>query len=216
MYLWMRRNQQQQIDGAFLLKAFSQLCRVFSDVFFWYLFGFCGWMYMLFKNQDEVFVMMPPDSALRPFRALLGCAFGAKCLHVADFVWSQAHHDPNPNPNPNPHPHPHPHSNPNPNPNQAHHDVFFVDWEQPRGVGDDKQPTQVSVWRSVFAANEWVKLQASRAVHVEFNLLFLLLLLRGLDQELYATEIPNEIGTPGITPNPLLRFALSSFMLLIM
>ena len=187
MYLWMRRNQQQQIDGAFLLKAFSQLCRVFSDVFFWYLFGFCGWMYMLFKNQDEVFVMMPPDSALRPFRALLGCAFGAKCLHVADFVWSQAHHD-----------------------------VFFVDWEQPRGVGDDKQPTQVSVWRSVFAANEWVKLQASRAVHVEFNLLFLLLLLRGLDQELYATEIPNEIGTPGITPNPLLRFALSSFMLLIM
>ena len=83
-------------------------------------------------------------------------------------------------------------------------------------MGDDKQPTQVSVWRSVFAANEWVKLQASRAVHVEFNLLFLLLLLRGLDQELYATEIPNEIGTPGITPNPLLRFALSSFMLLIM
>ena len=31
-------------------------------------------------------------------------------------------------------------------------------------------------------------------MHVEFNLLFLLLLLRGLDQELYATEIPNEIG----------------------
>ena len=50
-------------------------------------------------------------------------------------------------------------------------------------------------------------------------------LLRGLDQatyvrantqELYATEIPNEIGSVGITPNPLLRFALSSFMLLVM
>ena len=36
------------------------------------------------------------------------------------------------------------------------------------------------------------------------------------EQELYATEIPNEIGSPGITPNPLLRFALSSFMLLVM
>ena len=36
MYLWMRRNQRQQIDGTFLLKAVSQLCRVFSDVFFWY------------------------------------------------------------------------------------------------------------------------------------------------------------------------------------
>ena len=138
MYLWMRRNQRQQIDGTFLLKAVSQLCRVFSDVFFWYtltlttnpnpipnlnpcpdpylnhkpptstliptptltptptptptryIFGGCGWMYMLFKNQDEVFVMMPPDSALNPFRAILCCAFGAKCLHVIDMVWSQA------------------------------------------------------------------------------------------------------------------------------
>ena len=57
MYLWMRRNQRQQIDGTFLLKAVSQLCRVFSDVFFWLTFGSCGWIYMLFKNQDEVAVM---------------------------------------------------------------------------------------------------------------------------------------------------------------
>ena len=116
MYLWMRRNQRQQIDGTFLFKAASQLCRVFSDVFFWYIFGGCGWMYMLFKNQDEVFVMMPPDSALHPFRAILCCAFGAKCLHVADMVWSQAHHD-----------------------------VFFVDWEQPRGqAGDENCPRLAS------------------------------------------------------------------------
>ena len=184
-------------------------------------------MYTLFKNQDEVFVMMPPDSALHPFRAILCCAFGAKCLHVVDMVWSQARsarsHPATPcahpatawsgrrratassaqpackphvpslqpctqpaTPNPDPDPDPNPNPNPNPHVSQAHHDVFFVDWEQPRGQqADEKLPNQVSVWRSVFAANEWVKLQTSRAVHVEFNLLFLLFLLRGMDQARY-------------------------------
>ena len=89
-------------------------------------------------------------------------------------------------PNPDPDPDPNPNPNPNPHVSQAHHDVFFVDWEQPRGQQADEQlPNQVSVWRSVFAANEWVKLQTSRAVHVEFNLLFLLFLLRGMDQARY-------------------------------
>ena len=33
--------------------------------------------------------MMPLDSALGPFRAILCCAFGAKCLQVIDLVYSQ-------------------------------------------------------------------------------------------------------------------------------
>ena len=33
------------------MQAVSQLCRVFSDVFFWFVFGSCGWMCMLLRNQ---------------------------------------------------------------------------------------------------------------------------------------------------------------------
>jgi len=251
LYLWMRRNQRQVIDGAFLVRAASQLARVFADVFFWLLFGTCGWLYCLFKNQDDVFVMMPMDDELGPFQTVLVICFAAKLLHVLDMIVQQASHD-----------------------------VFFVDWEQPQGAvpdapeksrdddderdrdrrkarrggrGDDGRGRDrdrdrdrderrgdrdrdrdrdrrdsdedeeaalkraggaVSVWRSVFVANEWVRLQTQRCVSLEFNLLFLLFLLRGLDQELFATEIPNQIGFPGVTPDPLLRFALSSFMLL--
>ena len=236
LYLWMRRNQRQVIDGAFLVRAASQLARVFADVFFWLLFGTCGWLYCLFKNQDDVFVMMPMEDELGPFKALLVGCFAAKLLHVLDMIVQQASHD-----------------------------VFFVDWEQPQGHvpdapegrddddrdrrkarrggrdrdrdrdrddrrdrdrdrrdSDDEEAGlkraggSVSVWRSVFVANEWVRLQTQRCVSLEFNLLFLLFLLRGLDQELFATEIPNQIGFPGVTPDPLLRFALSSFMLLVL
>ena len=102
-----------------------------------------------------------------------------------------------------------------PHVSQAHHDVFFVDWEQPRGQqADEKLPNQVSVWRSVFAANEWVKLQTSRAVYVEFNLLFLLFLLRGMDQARYWYTYCH--GSCGATPRHLrlhLRLRLPSHAL---
>ena len=90
LYLWMRRNQRQVIDGSFLVKAVSQLCRVFADVFFWLIFGSAGWLYCLFKNQDDVFIMMPLASQLYSFQAILCCTFGAKALHVLDMIYSQA------------------------------------------------------------------------------------------------------------------------------
>ena len=73
------------------------------------IFGTAGWLYCLFKNQDDVFVMMPRQERLRPFEIALCCTFAAKCVHVLDLVISQANHD-----------------------------VFFVDWEQPQGTEGEK------------------------------------------------------------------------------
>ena len=52
-------------------------------------------------------------------------------------------------------------------------DIFFVDWERPRGKisssGDAKQQVQsetpVSIWRTYFIANEWNEIQTTRKIN---------------------------------------------------
>ena len=162
----MRRNQRQVVDGLFMLKAFALLCSVFASVFFWLIFGASGWMYILFKAQESVYFMMPEESFWN-FKLLLVLCFITKTIHLVDLLHTQTQHD-----------------------------IFFIDWEQPRegapkssrGAGSDEEDSgssmvPVSAWRSVFVANEWVKLQGQRSVSVELTLLLLLYILRGLDWE---------------------------------
>ncbi|KAI8924515.1 Meckelin [Entophlyctis helioformis] len=49
-------------------------------------------------------------------------------------------------------------------------------------------PSPVSVWRSIFMANQWNTLQTYRRVHIEFTLIMLLVLLEGLELRNLATE----------------------------
>ena len=98
---------------------------------------------------------------------------------------------------------------------QTQHDLFFIDWEQPRGVSKDdandeqlppagrggapradKNMVPVSVWRTIFVANEWVKLQEAQSISTEITLISLLFLLRGLGIEDYARLVPQGPGTP--------------------
>ena len=140
----MRRNARQGVDAEFIVMAvargdglcrchhhrplhhrhlhlsppppppLAQLCRVFADVFFFLLFGIAGWLYILYKGQDEVYVLMPDgleaERLFYAFRATLCCVFGAKCVHIAWIIRTQTQHD-----------------------------VFFIDWEQPKGGADDAE-----------------------------------------------------------------------------
>ena len=81
-----------------------------------------------------------------------------------------------------------------------------------RGAHGDAMP--VSVWRKIFVANEWVKLQHLRSISVELNLIGLLFLLQGLGLERSATLVPSGPGSAGVPPHTLLRFALASSLLL--
>jgi len=191
LFFVMRRNQRQVVDGLFMLKAFALLCSVFATVFFWLIFGSAGWLYILFKAQESIYVMMPSETYWE-FQLLLVLTFIAKVIHLIDLLHTQTQHD-----------------------------IFFIDWEQPR-TGPDKRAESdeetnvvpVSAWRSVFVANEWVKLQGQRTISVELTLLLLLFILRGLEWERYATLIPQEKGEEGVPPHFLLRFALSSFVII--
>ena len=109
------------------------------------------------------------------FRATLCCVFGAKCVHIAWIIRTQTQHD-----------------------------VFFIDWEQPKGGADDGETANadgsggpgVSVWRSIFAANEWFKLQTERTVSLELSLVSLLFLLEGVGQLDYARLVPKTMESP--------------------
>ena len=129
------------------------------------------------------------------FRATLCCVFGAKCVHIAWIIRTQTQHD-----------------------------VFFIDWEQPKGGADDAETANadgsggpgVSVWRSIFAANEWFKLQTERTVSLELNLVSLLFLLEGVGQLDYARLVPKTMGEPGVPYHLALRYALTVFIFLLL
>lgn len=46
---------------------------------------------------------------------------------------------------------------------QTQADLFFVDWERPRSSERGGEEGTVSVWRTIFVANEWAELQVRRA-----------------------------------------------------
>ena len=139
---------------------------------------------------------------------------------------------------------------------QTSHDVFFIDWEQPRGGGGAKEDEEgrgrdeaadagampISVWRTIFVANEWAKLQDARMVSTEislFTLLFIqasstsplhipsshspsshsplhtpLFTQEGLGVGRCARLVPHGYGDESVPEHMLLRFALSSGLLL--
>ena len=133
-----------------------------TQVFFALLYGVATWWLCMYKGQSTLYFFMPVETVedragqtrvhmylgLMPFDVFIGVMFGAKFLHMLDILYVQTHHD-----------------------------LFFIDWEQPRTVAtgaEDERDVEstsgrtkkgevpVSVWRTIFVANEWVKLQEAR------------------------------------------------------
>lgn len=196
--------RSQVVDTTYLVGALARLCRVFADIFFVFLFGCAGWMLIIYKEQKEIYVMMPlsegpNESELsRVFRAVLVAVFVAKWVHIVELVLSQTRHG-----------------------------LFFIDWEQPKGAADAEHAegevglrsagevaSGVSTWRTIFVANEWAQLQGVRTVSLELSLVSLLFLQQGLGLEDFSRLTPFGTGGPGVPHDLFLRFALSSFLLI--
>lgn len=104
---------------------------------------------------------------------------------------------------------------------QSNSDIFFIDWEKSKGrlmsKGNDQKGaiSPVSVWRTLFVANEWNEIQVSRHLNLELTLVLLLLFLRVLNFEYAATKQPTFHNLePGET-DPIMKFAISTFMWLV-
>lgn len=77
---------------------------------------------------------------------------------------------------------------------QCHSNIFFVDWERPRG----RTSNEVSTWRTVLVANEWLSMQTARKHSITFSLVLV---------GLFVTFDSTNNGHPNIA----LRFASSCF-----
>jgi meckelin len=106
---------------------------------------------------------------------------------------------------------------------QTNCDVFLVDWEKPRGRvsskrgGSDGSKTKfapISVWRTLFMANEWNELQTARSYSVEFSFLASATLLLGFDLQYLATPRP-DLDLSANNLNMVLRFANTTFWFLV-
>lgn len=79
---------------------------------------------------------------------------------------------------------------------QSHADVFLIDWESAHGTllgkeGAPEAEAPVSVWRTIFVANELNELQAARLTRPSLSLVLVLTFMLGLDFERCAQSTGN-------------------------
>jgi meckelin len=97
---------------------------------------------------------------------------------------------------------------------QSNADIFFLDWE-PAKTRTGQKNGNVSVWRTILVANEYSEMQTKRITDIKFTLLFMVLILIGLNYQFNATQQPNVLDLSRAPQNVLLRFAETTFWWLV-
>lgn len=168
-------------------------------MYFWIITGLSIQWLIFFKQQDVVYRFLPTDSQGRLFRDLLIIAFVFKLVDMLHLIVIQISID-----------------------------IFFIDWERPRGritqpsQGGENAPVDapISIWRTLFVANEWNEIQTMRKISPEFQIFATLFFLKVVGFEHLTTTDP--ISRFKVDPtteyigeySPILRFAVLSMVYL--
>ena len=196
---WRRRQGRIEIDGASLLKFILFCFGTISTMYFWVIFGLSVQWLIFFKRQKTVYQLLPTPSQEQLFLELAGVTIAFKIIDLLHVLWSQISFE-----------------------------IFFVDWERPQGRVN--QPLQggeagamdapVSIWRTLFIANEWNEIQTIRKINPELQIFLVLLFLKVLGFEYLATTDPQGATTVNPTMDyvgeysKVLRFAILSIVFL--
>lgn len=169
MVAWRRREGKIEIDGFSFVKFILFCFGTFSTMFFWVAFGMSVHWLIFFKRQKTVSLLLPSESQEKLFLTLFYITFTFKLLDVLNLLVSQIFFD-----------------------------IFFIDWERPQGRVN--QPTQggeagavdapVSIWRTLFIANEWNEIQTIRKINPELQIFLVLFFLKVAGFEYLATTDP--------------------------
>ncbi|XP_055205364.1 meckelin isoform X2 [Gorilla gorilla gorilla] len=128
-----------------------------ANVFFIITVGTGLYWLIFFKAQKSVSVLLPMPVQEERFVTYVGCAFALKALQFLHKLISQITID-----------------------------VFFIDWERPKGKvlkavegegGVRSATVPVSIWRTYFVANEWNEIQTVRKINSLFQVLTVLFFL---------------------------------------
>ncbi|XP_069477453.1 meckelin [Ambystoma mexicanum] len=154
---WKRRIGSQLIDLQAFVKFLMFYAGDLANVFFIVTVGTGLHWLIFFKAQQYVFVLLPLPDDEKSFVTYVACAFILKALHFLHVLISQLSID-----------------------------VFFIDWERPKGKvlksfegesGVKSASAPVSIWRTYFIANEWNEIQTVRKINPLFQVLAVLFFL---------------------------------------
>lgn len=189
VFCWARKNHLRQ-SAQFLVTVVVQGASSFADVFFWVLFAEAAYCFVFFKGQTAVSVLPPKEDSLpmRAFAGILVAVFTCKVAALLLVLYRQCSID-----------------------------LFFVDWEKPRGklmprgAGEKPANAPVSVWRSLFSINEWNELQLYRVQSTELTIVVVAFALYGASALWWAKPEPSSSdlsSVPKTALHPLFLFAL--------
>ena len=133
--------EKRVITNAFMIKSGFIFCGICAYGMFAFLFIASIYWLLIFKGQTVVYAFLPDaaNTFTTVFYRILVTATVLLAFNLAYRMWVQMQYD-----------------------------MFFIDWEKSRGktvdqYGNEKQ-APISVWRTLFAANEWCELQVLKTV----------------------------------------------------
>uniref|UniRef100_A0A8C7MKR2 Transmembrane protein 67 n=1 Tax=Oncorhynchus kisutch TaxID=8019 RepID=A0A8C7MKR2_ONCKI len=149
---WKRRIGSPLIDMETVLKFLLFYAGDLANVFFFITVGTGLYWLIFYKAQHFVSVLLPlPGLQEERFVAYVGSAFALKTVQFLHKLIQQLSVD-----------------------------IFFIDWERPRGKANKTiqgTPSPVSIWRTYFVANEWNEIQTIRKISPTFQIMAVLFLL---------------------------------------
>ncbi|XP_010883024.1 meckelin isoform X2 [Esox lucius] len=155
---WKRRIGSPLIGMETVLKFLLFYAGDLANVFFVITMGTGLYWLIFYKAQHFVSVLLPlPGQQEERFITYVGCAFALKTVQFLHKLILQLSVD-----------------------------IFFIDWERPRGNanklvqgnGEAKRDhSPVSIWRTYFVANEWNEIQTVRKISPTFQVMAVLFLL---------------------------------------
>uniref|UniRef100_A0A674EE57 Transmembrane protein 67 n=1 Tax=Salmo trutta TaxID=8032 RepID=A0A674EE57_SALTR len=158
---WKRRIGSPLIDMETVLKFLLFYAGDLANVFFFITVGTGLYWLIFYKAQHFVSVLLPlPGLQEERFVAYVGCAFALKTVQFLHKLIQQLSVD-----------------------------IFFIDWERPRGKAKH-DPSPVSIWRTYFVANEWNEIQTIRKISPTFQIMAVLFLLEVLGFSSLALRDP--------------------------
>jgi hypothetical protein len=133
-------QQQDRLDtdrtanfNLTLVRSFTELMDMFSTMFFWFLVGVTGWLFIFFKLQERVYYLIPSLneatflSDYKPYQGLLTALVVTKFVSLAYKIAYE----------------------------QSAMDIYVIDWEAPKPMNSSKFSGHgVNPWRRLFVLNE--------------------------------------------------------------
>jgi meckelin len=177
---------------VYYLKVWLLYARLCVHLFFPLVFALTSYVLIFFKLQENVFMLLPMENRedgmgfnYYPVRTVVITMWVFQTGVIGKLVLDQCSVD-----------------------------IFFVDWERAR-ASSTRHRAPVSVWRTLFVANEWNEMQTARKTNINFVLLCMAFVLVGYKMENVACSWPGFYLADG-HHNIALRFANTTWWFFIL